>query len=147
MNTSGDVVMGTQAVFVPPSPGLQNPFIRKLKSAPGSRARPARKLQGKHANDRTGAGVKKQRAKPKTPDEKMVEATVGATAALSISAVEKPFRFMELPGGKLIPCDTVQNLICNRDPQPHLPIHVRASEASAARASPTHGFSPPTYPY
>ena len=106
MTTSSDSVMSGHTVTVPPSPGLQNlmhahPFGH-LSSAPGTLANPARKSHGKHANDRTGAGVKKSRtrAKAKTAVEKLVDATVGATAALSISTVHKPFRFMELPGGK-----------------------------------------------
>lgn len=114
MNTSGDSIMGGQTVIVPPSPGFPVPMhpFNHLNSAPGSLANPDRKSHGKHANDRTGAGVKKRcpRPKGKTAVEKLVDATVGATAALSIDTVQKPFRFMELPGGKsLLRCNIQRN--------------------------------------
>lgn len=114
MNTQGDSIMSGQPVGVPPSPGLHNtmhPFSQMIP-APGSLANPDRKSHGKHANDRTGAGVKKRCARPKgkTAVEKLVDATVGATAALSINTVQKPFRFMELPGGKShLQCNTQCN--------------------------------------
>ncbi|KAH7412090.1 hypothetical protein DE146DRAFT_771951 [Phaeosphaeria sp. MPI-PUGE-AT-0046c] len=98
MNSSGDVILGGLNVVVPPSPGPQNLLVSELNSAPDIRANPSRKPPGKTVNDRTGAGIKKQRARAKSHVEKLVYATVGATTALSISAVEKPFRFIELPG-------------------------------------------------
>lgn len=98
MNTSADIIMGAEAVNVPPSPGLQNQLFSDLDAQSGTRAKPDRKLSTL-SKDRTGAGIKKQQqqqAKIKGSFKKLVHATV----TLSISTVDKPFRFMDLPGGK-----------------------------------------------
>ena len=103
------MILGSEHAMVPPSPGVPVPNFEALSvsSVPGP-ALPVRKSKRKN-NMRTGAGVKKAQNK-KTTDgtvAKLVGVALAEKAGPSDKALEKPFRFMDLPGGTyLLPPST-----------------------------------------
>jgi hypothetical protein len=101
MDDTGDVIMGAHGVLVPPSPGFPNPLFDQTDPTPASPSLPIRKTKT-HVllQDRTGAGIKKAPVKSKGPIWKLVDATTNSAAVPSEQAVQQPFRFMHLPGGK-----------------------------------------------
>jgi hypothetical protein len=121
MDRSGDVIMGAQGVQVPPSPDFLNGIFEQEHPSLASPASPTlaiRKAKNKVVlNDRTGAGIKKKQPKSRGTVAKLVNATASATAALAEEPVEKPFRFMNLPGGKFIVAQClVHILMLDRNP-------------------------------
>jgi hypothetical protein len=101
MDSTGDVIMGAQSVLVPPSPGFLNGLFEQEHRSPAPSGLAVRKAKMRLiAQDRTGAGIKKSKSKSKTTVCKLVDATAIAMAALSEEPVQKPFRFMDLPGGR-----------------------------------------------
>jgi hypothetical protein len=142
----GDIVMGSTAVLVPPSPGFLNGKTHLPVEGPTVPVRDMAKMQitGKH---RTSAGVKKTQTKSRIPVRKVVKTTAGMAG---VEAVFKPFRFMSLPGGKLSSLSsrlfTMMSILTPpRDPQHRLPPHLDQVQASTARAPPTHGLSASTH--
>lgn len=106
MDPNGDIIMGAQGVRVPPSPGFLNGIFEQTHPSPVSPGSPAlaiRKAKTKIVvKDRTEAGVKKAQPKSRSIVAKLVNATASATAAFGDEPVQKPFRFMDLPGGKFV---------------------------------------------
>ena len=103
-------MMGSEHAIVPPSPGVPLPSFEALSvSAAPLRDMPSRRNKSK-GNARTGAGVKKQ-ARKKYDDKtaKLEQAVKAAKEKLGVGALalQKPFRFMDLPGGK---CFTPEQL-------------------------------------
>jgi hypothetical protein len=101
MDDTGDVIMGAEGVFVPPSPGFFNLLADQDVPTPASPSLPIRKSKMRDAlQAHTGAGVKKSSPKIKSPIWKLVDAKASASAGPNEEASQKPFQFMELPGGK-----------------------------------------------
>lgn len=109
---STNMILGSDHTAVPPSPGMPVPDISSLTMGPSSgpplQAPPGRKPVRKK-NVLTGAGIRKPEFKKKKPDgtvAKLVEAAFGEKTRASDKALEQPFRFMDLPGGKqrFLPC-------------------------------------------
>jgi hypothetical protein len=101
MDATGDVIMGAEGVLVPPSPGFFHPPPNQNASTPASPSLPIRKPKMRDAlQAHTGAGVKKSSPKIKSPIWKLVDAKASASAGPHEEAIQKPFQFMELPGGK-----------------------------------------------
>ncbi len=102
-SSSSNVMMGSEHAIVPPSPGVPVPGFEALTMSPETiKALPVRKGKEKgKGNARTGAGVQKQ-AKKKFDGTmaKLVDAVFNEKAGTSDQALQKPFRFMDLPGGK-----------------------------------------------
>ena len=93
--------MSSQGVLVPPSPVLPNGMFDREIASRDATPLPIRKAKTRHVlHDRTGAGIKKLQLKGKSSVRKLVDTTAGATATMSEDAIQKPFRFMDLPGGK-----------------------------------------------
>jgi hypothetical protein len=143
MSTNGDSIMASEAVLVPPSPGVLNGFFdggsaQTATTVPNlpirSPTTPTKTKEPVKPNDRTGAGVKKNSPKSKAAIQKLVDALT-ASAATGEQAAEQPFRFMDLPGGKYHFLKLSQVLTIGRDPQPRLPPHSRQSQAGSARPS------------
>jgi hypothetical protein len=136
----GNIVMGSTGVIVPPSPGFLNGKTHTPAEGP---AIPVRDMAKMHIADkyRTGAGIKKTHTKSRIPVRNLVK-TAGAAG---VEAMFKPFRFMDLPGGKYSSLSsrrfvTLRILTPHRDPQYRLPPHIHEVQASPPRAPSTHGF-------
>jgi hypothetical protein len=88
---------------VPPSPGVPVPGFEALSMSSvldqGMNAcKSRRKRQG---NARTGAGVKKQiKKKSEGKIAKFMDAALHEKVGTGAPGLQKPFRFMDLPGGK-----------------------------------------------
>jgi hypothetical protein len=101
IDTSRDVIVGTQGVVVPPSPGFTNGFFDQTNLMPDSPTLPFHKHKALViSQDHTGSGIKKAGPKSKSRVWKFVNTTAGSTAALSGDAHKKPFHFLQLPGGR-----------------------------------------------
>ncbi|KAI4712241.1 hypothetical protein J4E89_002507 [Alternaria sp. Ai002NY15] len=93
--------MGSEHATVPPSPGLPVPGFAALTMSPvPAQALPIRqskRKRGSHA--RTDAGVKKKtKKKPDGTMAKLVDVALKEKVGTSDPALQKPFRFMDLPG-------------------------------------------------
>jgi hypothetical protein len=111
-NGTSNVIMGSEHATVPPSPGVPVPGFADLTMSSGpERDLPSRNRKNKgKGNARTGAGVKKQtKNKPDGTMAKVVGAAFNEKVGTGDQALQKPFRFMDLPGGKSllrVMCDT-----------------------------------------
>jgi len=148
MDSNGDIIMGAQGVLVPPSPSFLNGVFEQEQAAPQSPAIPIRKAKLRLVSqDRTGAGIKKSKPKPKNTVSKLVDSNAGAAAALMQQAVQMPFRFMELPGGKSVQVEALMYvLIMSRNSQPGVPACVLVPEAGFACSPSAHGLPPTSHP-
>jgi hypothetical protein len=114
--------MGAQGVIIPPSPGFMIALSDQEHAPPESCSLPTRKANSKMQvalKDRTGAGIMKAQPKSKTTMRKLFDVTAGSAAATREKALHKPFRFMDLPGGKVhhLAKPRLQKLTSGRDPQ------------------------------
>ena len=100
-------MMGSEHAIVPPSPGVPLPSFEALSvSAAPLRDMPSRRNKSK-SNARTGAGVKKQARKKHDDKAAKLTDTLNEKTGVGALALQKPFRFMDLPGGK---CFTPEQL-------------------------------------
>ncbi|KAI4943323.1 hypothetical protein J4E91_009522 [Alternaria rosae] len=93
--------MGSEHATVPPSPGLPVPgFAALTMSSVPAQALPIRQSKRKRGGyARTDAGVKKKTKKnPDGTMAKLVENALKQKVGTSDPALQKPFRFMDLPG-------------------------------------------------
>jgi hypothetical protein len=95
IDTSRDVIAGAQGVLVPPSPGFQNGVFDQNSLGSDSPTLSSHKQAQTVSQDRTGSGVKKTTKNPVWKPR----AAAGIVAALDVNTFQKPFRFLQLPGG------------------------------------------------
>jgi hypothetical protein len=99
-NGNSNMILGSEHAMVPPSPGVPVPGFETpmMSTVPGSEL-PVRMSKRKHV--RTGAGIKKSQPKKKAAGSvaKLMNAALTVNAGASEKALEKPFRFTDLPGG------------------------------------------------
>jgi hypothetical protein len=100
MDADGDVIMGATGVQIPPSPGFTKMFDQTSPTPAAPFLLSSKTKMHVVLQDCTGAGIKKAPVKSKSPTWKWVDAAAGMTAAESEQSIQKPFRFMDLPGGK-----------------------------------------------
>jgi hypothetical protein len=105
MGNNGDIVMGATGVLVPPSPGFLDVLSDPAQSpavAPTVSSRKTNINTRSVSNERSGAGVRKTQPKHKTSAQKLLDAFSFAAGSLSRKKAQEIFRFMDLPGGKLV---------------------------------------------
>lgn len=148
MDSNGDIIMGAQGVLVPPSPSFLNGVFEQEQAVPASPGLAIRKAKLRLVSqDRTGAGIKKSKVKPKTTVGKLVDSNAGAAAALMHQAVQMPFRFMELPGGKSVQVQaSMYVLMRSRNSKPGVPACFLVPEAGFACSPSAHGLTPTSHP-
>ncbi|KAI4625973.1 hypothetical protein J4E80_003107 [Alternaria sp. BMP 0032] len=100
-NGGSNVILGSEHATVPPSPGLPVPGFAALTMSPVPAQvlpiRQSKRKRGGHA--RTDAGVKKKtKKKPSGTMAKLVDVGFKEKVGTSDPALQKPFRFMDLPG-------------------------------------------------
>jgi hypothetical protein len=100
-HSNSNFILGSEHAMVPPSPSVPVPGFETLSvSSDAGAGLPTGKSRCKQ-NAKTHAGIKKMQAKKK-PDgtvAKLVEAALAEKSGASENTIEKPFRFMDLPGG------------------------------------------------
>ncbi|KAG9185793.1 hypothetical protein G6011_07124 [Alternaria panax] len=100
-NGTSNVIMGSGHTIVPPSPGVPLSGFQALTMSAAPKRDPPSRRNKNQAKDnvRTGAGVKKQvKKKSDGTMAKVVDAALNERIGTSGQALQKPFRFMDLPG-------------------------------------------------
>ena len=102
---TSNVMMGSDHTTIPPSPGVPVPGFEALTMGTTSkRDLPSRNRKNKgKGNARTGAGVKKQ--VKKRSDDSMAKLVDAGFIEKVGTSDQRPFRFMDLPGGKCLVSD------------------------------------------
>jgi hypothetical protein len=98
---NSNLILGSEHAIVPPSPGGPVPGFETLSVSSDAGPAPSTPKPTRKKKAKTRAGIEKQQIKKKTNGTvaKLVEAALTDRPGASEKAIEKPFRFMDLPGG------------------------------------------------